>query len=382
MRINTEVASKSPTCAANALSALVLLGLLASCSEPPPPEKPARLVRALQVAASDGLARRAFPGKAQAAREANLSFRVSGQLLERPVDVGDSVEAGAVLARLDPADFQNAVGAAQGVLREAEAVLAKAEADYQRATNVQSEDAGAISQRAVDRNLAARDAARAATSAARSAASIAQDRLGYATLTAPFPGEVVATYVEGFETVIAKEPIVRLLDRTGIEFIIDVPETSISYADYVTSAVVRFDARPDVEVAARVKEIAREASGSTRTFPVTLAMDQPEGFDILPGMAGSASIVAQLPDAAPETGINVPAAALFSSGDTAKSYVWVIEDDVLSKREVTVSMPSDFGVLVQSGLEVGEWIVTAGANMLSEGETVRVEDATAESGES
>ncbi len=365
----------------SACAVLVLL-VLASCSDPPPTEKPPRLVRALQVVASDGLAKRAFPGQAEAAQEANLSFRVSGQLVDRPVDVGDTVEVGAVLARLDAADFQNAVSVAEGVLQEGEAVLAKTEADFQRASNVQREDSGAISQRAVDRNLAARDAARAAVAAARAAFNIAQDRLGYATLTAPFSGEVVATYVEGFETVVAKEPIVRLLDRSGIEFVIDVPEASISYADYVTSAVVRFDAHPDMEVAARVKEIAREARGATRTFPVTLAMDQPDSFDILPGMAGNAFVTARLPDAAPETGINVPAAALFSSGDRDKSYVWVVDNDVLAKREVTVSIPSDFGVLVQSGLEAGEWIVTAGVNMLSDGETVRVMDATAESDES
>jgi RND family efflux transporter MFP subunit len=356
---------------------LLAAGLVAACSEPPPPEKTPRLVRALQVAASDGLARRAFPGQAQAAQEANLSFRVSGQLVERPVNVGDSVQIDEVLARLDTADFDNALDAAQGVLREVEAVLAKAEADYERAANVQREDAGAISQRAVDRNLAARDAARAAASAARAGVGIARDRLGYATLKAPFAGEVVATYVEGFETVIAKEPIARLVDRSGIEFIVDIPEVSISYADSVTSAVVLFDVRPDLPVRARIKEIAREASGATRTFPVTLAMDQPEGFDILPGMAGSATIEARLPDTALETGINIPAAALFSSGD--QSYVYVINDNVLSKREVTVSLPSDFGVLVQSGLQAGEWVVTAGVNMLSDGETVRVMDATAES---
>lgn len=361
---------------------VLVLFVLASCGDPPPTEKPPRLVRALQVIASDGLAKRAFPGQAEAAQEANLSFRVSGQLLDRPVDVGDAVEVGAVLARLDAADFQNAVGAAEGVLQEAEAILAKTEADFQRATNVQREDSGAISQRAVDRNLAARDAARAAVAASRSAFNIARDRLSYATLTAPFSGEVVATYVEGFEIVVAKEPIVRLVDRSGIEFVIDVPEASISYADYVTSAVVRFDAHPDLEVPARVKEIAREARGSTRTFPVTLAMDQPDSFDILPGMAGNAFVIARLPDAAPETGINVPAAALFSSGDLEKSYVWVVDNNVLAKREVTVSRPSDFGVLVQSGLEAGEWIVTAGVNMLSDGETVRVMDATAESDES
>jgi RND family efflux transporter MFP subunit len=376
MKTTTISAPRLSMFGASAFGALAMLSLLSSCSEPPPAEKTLRLVRALQVAASDGLARRAFPGQAQAAQEANLSFRVSGQLQERLVDVGDTVESGAVLARLDPADFRNAMGAAQGVLDQAEAVLAKANADYERATNVQREDAGAISQRAVDRNLAARDAARAATSAARSGFNIAQDRLGYATLTAPFSGEVVATYVEGFETIVAKEPIVRLLDRSGIEFVIDVPEASISYADYITSAVVRFDARSDVEVVARVKEIAREARGSTRTFPVTLAMDQPDGFDILPGMAGSAVVSARLPDASPLTGITVPAAALFSSGDPTKSYVWVVADDVLAKREVSVSLPGDFGVLVQSGLEPGEWIVTAGVNMLSDGEAVRMMDAT------
>ncbi|MCZ6659133.1 MAG: hypothetical protein O7C67_17740, partial [Gammaproteobacteria bacterium] len=75
MRIKTNLAPGLTTLGASVVNALVLLGLLSSCSEPPPPEKPPRLVRALQVAASDGLAKRAFPGQAEAAQEANLSFR-------------------------------------------------------------------------------------------------------------------------------------------------------------------------------------------------------------------------------------------------------------------------------------------------------------------
>lgn len=347
---------------------------VSACSEPPPPEAPPRLVRAMRIADSDGLSERSFPGKAKAAQQATLSFRVSGQVLELPIDVGDQLTEGALLARLDPADFESALGTARSALAETDAAVEKAAADYRRSTNVQQQDPGAISQRAVDRAKAARDASVAVQSGAQAAVKLAENRLSYTRLVAPFGGEVAAKYVEAFETVVAKQPVARLLDRSGIEFVVDIPETLISYADRVQEVVVRFDANPNRDIPAKISEIGREAAQGTRTYPMTLVLNQPDDFDILPGMAGKAFITALLPGDAVEGGIDVPAAALFSRGDPQKSYIWVIVDNQLQQREVTVGRPSDFGVRIRSGVAPGEWIVTRGVNALQEGQRVRIAD--------
>lgn len=351
-----------------AASALLLVG----CQQeaPPAPPKP---VKAIQIRDAGGLSESSFPGLAAAAQEANMSFRVSGPLVELPVKIGDRVEAGTKVAQIDPNDFQVVLNNAQSVLQAAEAAARRAEADYQRLINAQQEDPGATSQRAVDLALAARDETRAAVSSARATVQTASDRLGYTTLQAPFDGDVVETYVENFETVIALQPILRLVNSSEIEMTLAIPENLIGYADYVTAINVTFDALPNVEVPAQITEIGSEASQATRTYPLTIVMAQPQDATILPGMAGQARIQAQLPDAV-SSGVHVPPTALFAGNDTERSYVWIIENDAVSSREVQTSELTTTGVLITEGLNPGDMIVAAGVSALVEGQSVRVID--------
>jgi RND family efflux transporter MFP subunit len=198
--------------------------------------------------------------------------------------------------------------------------------------------------------------------------------LGYTDLLAPFAGEVVETYVENFETVVPMQPIARLLDPSSIELIVSVPENLIGYSDYVTSITVSFTALPGVSLPATIKEIGREATQATRTYPVTLVMAQPERGEILPGMAGEATIEARLPEGTGRTGITIPATATFAGSDIEVTNVWVIDPatNSLSRRAVETGRLSSSGMLITSGLEAGEWIVVAGTHSLSDGQEVKI----------
>jgi len=362
----------SPIRVAGIAALAIPLLIIAGCAEeaPPPPPKP---VKALQISDPGGLSEGSFPGLAAAAQEANMSFRVSGPLIELPVKVGDEVKVGTLVARIDPNDFQVTVNNVQSVLAAAAAAARRAEADYQRLYKTQQEDPGATSQRAVDLALAVRDETRAAVSSARATVQTATDRLGYASLVAPFDGEVVETYVENFETVVAQRPILRLVDKSGIEMTLAIPENLIGYADFVTNISVTFDALPGVEIPATISEIGSEASQATRTYPLTIAMEQPADATILPGMAGKATIQGQLPESV-EKGVHVPPTALFAGTDTEHSYVWVIENDVVTRREVQTGQLTTTGILVTGGLNPGELIVAAGVSALAEGQSVRIID--------
>ena len=277
-----------------------------------------------------------------------------------------------MLALIDPNDFQVRLNNAMSLSKAAHASYRRAEADFKRLSKARKEDPGAVSQRAVDLALATRDEAQAAVASADSNARTMRDRLGYARLAAPFGGEIVKTYVDNFETVVAKQPILRLLDSTIIEMTVSVPENLIGYTDYVTNIRVRFDALPGVEVPVVISKIRHEASQATHTFPLTIAMDQPPGdAKILPGMAGEAVFHGKLPEGA-KTSIHVPPTALLAGTDTQRSYVWIIESDAVQRREVETGALTENGVLVTSGLKPGEWIVAAGAAFLAEGQKVRV----------
>ena len=361
------------------LSFLPLLMTLVACGEKEVAEKDeVRPIRAMTIADVEPFGGRWFPGQAKATQEANLSFRIHGTVDRILVDVGDEAKQGDLLARLDPRDYQVELNNAKAELSKATSGLELADSEYARVARVFEKDPGAVSKSMVDSRKAELDVAGAQVESARAAVDSASDNIKYTYLKAPFEGVVVEKFAEQFEDVQAKEEIVRLLDNSSIEFTVQVPETLMEHIDIVKTlgAFVVFDTYPGIEVPAKVKEVGKEASKTTRTYPVTLVMAQPEDFKILPGMAGKAkgdkAATALIAEEVGMVGFEIPITAIFSDEDK-KSFVWVVNQDnnSVNKREVTLINLTELGAMV-TGLETGETIATAGANVLVEGQQIRI----------
>jgi len=398
---------------------------VSACEEDVTEAEVIRPVRAVKVGDATDLNRRSLPGRAKATQEVNLSFRVAGSLVSFPAQVGDEVSMGNLLANLDPRDYEvqvrnveaqlgrsrseleamrvarpEDIARAEAGVRSAEADLNLANQDLTRLLNIQAEDAGAVAQAMIDQAQAAMNVSQAqltnakeelqiATAGARAediaakeseiasleaSVDAARDELNYTYLKAPFNGTIVATYVENFEDVQAKAPILRLVDTERIEMVINVPESGISNLPNVTNLSVEFDAFPGVAIPAEISEVGTEASQTTRTYPVTLVMDQPESVKILPGMAGKASATVENPGAGTDGGLVIPLRSLFSPEDSQDSFVWVVDPDSgkVATRSVVTGELTTYGIVVLDGLSVGEWVVTAGVNSLQEGQQVRI----------
>ena len=403
---------------------LVLLGLATGCQQPATESAAPRRVQAIRVGDVAAIAGREYPGRAEAKSEVDLSFQVSGPLITLSADVGDQVQQGNVIASIDPREFQAALDSAQGNLDRAranllamergarpeeiealKAAVAKAEAANRQATEEYDRYAKLLAEESVSQSETEFRKARAETTAAEvrraqedlniglagarpedleakrseiraleAAVGSAKLQLEYTRLVAPFDGEIAARYVENFQTVQAKQPILRLLDISTIEVTVQVPESVIALVPRVKQAAVRFDAIPDREFFGPVTKIGSEASQATRTFPVTVEIPQPEDVRILPGMAAS---VRNHPTADGEptpANLIVPAAAIFTSGGESGSFVWVVDGSTqrVARRAVTTGPLTPMGVPVQTGLTVGEWVVIAGVNSLSENQEVRL----------
>lgn len=332
--------------------------------------EPIRTVRAMKVADYAGISRRSFPGRAAATQEVDLAFRVSGPLNTFPVRVGDEVQEGALIASIDPRDFDVAVRNAEGHLERGHANVRLAKVSYDRFVRL---GPSAASQLEIDEALQSYEVAQAHISVLEASLESAKDALNDTKLYAPFAGTIVTTHVENFEKVRAGQMIVRLLDNSRIEFEVNIPETLISMVPFVRDARVRFDAFPDLEVPAEITEIGREASATTRTFPVTLIMDQPEEGSILPGMAGRVSATATPPSEQKQLEIVIPVTAVLSPQVENKSYVWVIDptSNIARRREVQLGKLTSAGYVVGEGLTPGEMIATAGVHFLIEGQAVK-----------
>jgi len=403
-----------------ALSAWLLVG----CRPSEPPAPPLRPVKVIRVQDESVLTDRWLPGRARATKEINLAFRVSGPLIELAFTVGDQVQAGDVVARIDPRDFQVSYQAAESnvavaraqlqamqigarpeeimqlrsMVEQAEARLRTATSEFARAERLL--EGNAISQAEFDQASEAavradaelrraEDELRIGESGARpediaakqaeirsleSAADSARNQLSDTQLQSPFDGIVVARYVENFEQVRAQQSILRVLDASQIEMVVNVPESGISLAPFITDVEVLFDAFPDLMIPARVTEVGTEASLTTRTYPLTLLMDQPENGRILPGMAGRARGRVTLPDKTAKS-IEIPEGAIFEQA--GRSLVWVLKTEdqqtgTAMPREVTVGELSARGLRVVAGLQPGELVAIAGVNFMAEGQQLRL----------
>lgn len=334
---------------------------LGACKKEEEAAQPAiRPVKVITISDKQDLATRKFPGRAKASKEATLAFEVSGQLNKFPANIGDVVSKGDVLVQLDLRDFESA-------LTSAKAETTRAKAQYERVKKAASMNA--VSRQDLSDALAAYESAKARV-------EIRQKALENATIRAPYDAIVVETFFENFEAVQPKQPVVRIVDPSQIEMVVDIPEDLIGSVKTGASVTASFDAVPDVELNAKVTEIGAEASQTTRTYPVTIIMNQPKGgIKILPGMAGSAwSKKNNDKHGGGMEGFNVPMTSISTDDDEKGSFVWVVDPKtgIVSKRAVKTGNVTKQGVLIVDGLSVGDVVVTAGTNKIQEGRQVRI----------
>jgi RND family efflux transporter MFP subunit len=343
--------------------ALVLLITLFGCKKEEPASAIVRPVRAMRVADAEQIARRVFPGRAEAVQAVDIAFEVQGQMIERPVNVGDNVEMGQVLAQLDPRDYQNDLDSAQAQMDRAKAYFERIE---------QAAETGAVAQQDLTDAQAQFDVAQANLNVKKKALTDTK-------IVAPFDGSIAATYLENFQNVRRKQSVLRLLDTSRIEMKIDIPEQLITLVPYVGDITVSFDAFPGKKVAAEMKEIGTEASATTRTYPVTVIMDQPEDFTILPGMTGQVRGQPKVDSLLIEQGVQVLGSAVFEKD--GNEYVWVLDEssNTVKQHQVKMRSVNAQGVFID-GIEPGQLVVTAGVHYLNEGQNVRLLDETMDLG--
>ena len=339
--------------------------LLSSCGEVQEDAPPAsRPVKIFTVTGPGDEALRQFPGSVRASQRADLAFRVAGVLQEMLVREGEDVSKDQLLAKLDPTDFKI-------TLEDRQASFDNAERNFTRAKELIVP--GNISKLDYDRMEANFKTTRAALSQAR------QD-LEYTELKAPFDGSIGRREVENFEEVMAKQTIFRFQNTRQLDIMINLPEslvrsftredpTSIlgSEVDRAIVSNVRFEGRTGESFPLELKEIATKADAQTQTFQVTLTMDQPTEFRVLPGMTATVAVDFSRVMSADRAKWVPVTAVQADSGLDAR--VWLLDPDsmTVSSQPVEIGRLSDRRIEVVSGLRGGEEIVSVGAPYLAEG---------------
>ena len=332
----------------------------------PPPVRP---VKSMVVGAPKALAPLHFPGVVDANAGVDLSFEVSGRIVEFPVSRGQKVEAGQVLARLDDRDYSNQVA-------NAEAQLAYAESSFKRME-------AAIAKNAVSQDEYS--SARANADKARASLEIARKALADTRLRAPFAGVVSDTFADNFDTVSSGKAVLKLQDMSAFDLAVSVPEAYVISAPAATRANFKFEASfdplPGRAFPVRVKDAAHIADAVTQTYRATFTLDAPDDVTILPGMTCTVTVFLPTdvnPAVAGKGVLSVPFSAVGSAADT-KPFVWRLDDNgdgTYTVRRATVELSTRTGadILVKSGLAAGDRVAVAGVAVLTEGRVVRLTD--------
>ena len=310
-------------------------------------EEVVRPVKTTVVAAGADNAGITLPGKVRASQRVELAFKeVGGRLIELPIAgrEGQPVKEGELLAKIDPRDFQTNLRNVQGRLNESIASLDLAKAEYDRVKRIQQQDAGAISGVDIDRKREAVNAMQGRIKSLRAEVAAARDKLSDTNLKAPFAGLIAKRYVNNFQDVKPKQPILALEDISHVELLIDVAENVMAVArsegDGAITSEAEFPTAPGKKFPLELKEYATKADPATQTYQVVLQMPQPEGISILPGMTATVTVALDKIAAMGKAYV-IPAIAVLAEPD-GKSFVWVVDtkEMMVRKQEVKVGMIS------------------------------------------
>jgi membrane fusion protein, multidrug efflux system len=348
--------------------ALIIAGvfaapLLAACkpeAKVPEPIRPV-LSAVLQPAASGSTV---AVGTVQPRYETNLSFRVLGRLIARPVNVGDIVAEGQTIAEVDPTALELAVRSAKADLSKGEALLENAIGTEERKRILIKTDA--TTRQTLDDAEQVRAGAQASTARARANLTKAMEQLSYTQVRADFAGIVTAVGAEVGQVVSPGQSVVNVARLDVREAVVDIGTDFPAPLTVGLPFTVSLQLLPAVQVQGQIREIAPQADSVTRMRRVRIALnDPPESFRL------GSTITARLSD---DHGLilRVPASAVLKEGGEA--FVWVIDTprSAVSLHKIALS-EDEGGIRVTGGLTAGERIVTAGIHSLKQGQQVRIE---------
>jgi RND family efflux transporter MFP subunit len=352
---------------------------LAACSKPEPPPEPIRAVKLLTAGLDTLNLSSEFAGDVRARTESRLGFRVGGKLLQRPVEVGQRVQAGTLLAQLDGSDLALASQAAQAQVSAALTQFNLATADLKRFTDLKAQ--GFVSGAEIERRQATLQAAEASLRQAQAQGSVQGNQASYARLLADGPGVVLAVEAEVGQVMTAGAPVVRIARDGARDVVFVVPEDRLAQLRPGLVAQVRLwasgtaapaGATPDAgqPLPGVVREIAAVADPLTRTYQVRLAL--PDQAQV--PLGSTAYVTLPAPTGAVAQAIKLPTSALMHDAAQGRSgsAVWVFDvaSSTVQLRPVVVAGADGNEAVIASGLKPGEEVVVAGVHVLAPGQKV------------
>ncbi len=319
-----------------------------------------------------------YAGEIRSEEMVELSADVAGRVIEMHVNVGDQVEEGDLIAKIDDRNLRQSVRELEASVRVSEANLEEAKVELE---NLESElrrkrplfEREMIPEREIEeleralRSAEQRIAVAQATIEQRNAqlASVGED-LGRTQVRAPFDGVIGARQVERGSHVSPGQPLVTLVDDRELYLTVRVPERQAPRVGTQTPVTIRIGATGSVAMGGEIHRIAPVLDSSTRTLRVDIRPEGSSEFQVRPGMYARVSLELGRADDA----VTVDNQAVQRSAD-GEHYLWRVRDDRVEKQEVEFGLRGRLRSEIVRGLEAGDRVVLRGHEALEEGSKVR-----------
>ena len=349
-----------------ALAALAVAATLVTgcdrAQEPPAPE--VRPVRAVKIEMREMGDTVALTGTVQAQTEINLSFRIDGRMLERAVNVGDTLRPGQLVARLDSQNEESSLQAARAQLSATRAQLTEARNNFARFRDLVAENA--VSRASFEQAESIMKSAESQVEAAQTQVTLGENRLSYTRLMSDVSGVVTAVGAEPGEVVGAGRMIVQVAREGARDAVFDVPARVKDAAPARPTITVALTSDPAVVANGTVREIAPRADPITGTFRVRVRLIDPP-----PAMRLGATVTGRMKLTATPA-IEIPPSAVIRNDKQAAVWVFDPKSGTVAMRNIEIRSSDPVRVEVASGLAPGDLVITAGIQALRPGQKVRL----------
>ena len=291
-----------------------------------------------------------YSGTVEEKNGTSLSFATAGTVQTIHVRLGQQVNAGQLIATLDPTSTQNSYQAAQAVLEQAEDA-------YRRMKELH--DKGSLpDMKWVE--------VQSKLEQARSMEQIAKRKLDDCKLYAPFPGIIAEKSMEAGENVAPGMSVARLVTASSLVVKISVPETEMNSVQTGQKAEMTIKSLEGETFIAQVIEKGVVANPLSRTYEVKLKLEKPDKA-IMPGMVTEVSLQPYNTD--PQNLCVIPA-HIVQIDERNQSFVWSVKDGKAHKSIIVCDEYMADGVIVSSGLSANDSIIVEGQQKVCEGTEV------------
>jgi RND family efflux transporter MFP subunit len=359
----------------NKIFFLALVTIIVACSDKSSDLTEAtRGLRAFKVENSTRSVERRYSSVVQPHDETRLAFEVGGQLQKVDLDEGQTVRLGEVLLKLDSNTFQLHVQASEAELAQTTAAYRNASANFERQSVLW--DKRVIPRSGFDDAKAAVDTARAQQKQASKRLEIAQDNLAKTQLKAPFQGTITKIEVSSYATIPAGQRTLTLYADNAFETAFTVPSSVISALTVGQPVRILISDMPSDEYSGHISELGARAA-EVSAFPVVVVLDNAPA-NLKSGM--SAEVIIDIALEQHGDGFLIPITCF--SFNTVKQLnpdrtgvpVFVYDPDTgtVRERKVDVLSVRENMVIVQSGLQIGDLVASAGVSYLRDGQPVQL----------